>query len=234
MDVEGCPVPDDRLYDLDSYVWLKPARPDPEAVVGVIAPLTAFSGRILSVSYRPIDGRVERGRSLGLIESVRYTGPVRMPVTGTVLERNARLVERPKLLNDAPYDAGWFARISIEDPGRVDRTLETATAVRDRLAEEIRRKRIRCYPASPDVELYEIGAECQAVLARLDEELARRAAEDVVLLVTDDPTAPIEMVRWSDRTGHSVLHHRVEGTLHHFLVRREAHPAPWLRPLARA
>jgi glycine cleavage system H protein len=226
VDVEGCLLPEDRRYDLETYVWLLLEDSGDSAKVGLLAPLTAFAGRISSVTYRPIEGRLERGRSLGLIESVRYTGAVRMPVNGTVLERNPRLLQRPKLLNDDPYGEGWFARIGIEVPDRVPSELEDAAAIRDRLAREIQSKRIRCYPAYPDAELYEIGAECQAILARLDEEIDRRAPNEVVLLVTDDATSPIEMVRWSDRTGHSVLHHRAEGTLHHFLVRREPHPVP--------
>ena len=36
--------------------------------------------------------------------------------------------------------------------------------------------------------------------------------------MTDDPTSPIEMVRWTDQTGHAVLAHRREGDLHQFLV----------------
>jgi len=66
---------------------------------------------------------------------------------------------------------------------------------------------------------------------KLNEELAARAPGDAILLVTDDPTSPIEMVRWSDQTGHPVLAHRKEGTLHHFLVRKEADPKPRRRPL---
>src|SRR5207249_3742863 len=43
---------------------------------------------------------------------------------------------------------------------------------------------------------------------------------DVVHLVTDDGTAPIEMVRWSDETGQPVIDERREGNLFHFLVRK--------------
>jgi TusA-related sulfurtransferase len=74
--------------------------------------------------------------------------------------------------------------------------------------------------------MFEIGAECAAILAELDQVLTTRSAEDVVLLVTDDATSPLEMVRWSDRTGHSVLLHETEGNLHRFLVRKEANPQP--------
>ena len=47
--------------------------------------------------------------------------------------------------------------------------------------------------------------------------------------MTDDPTSPIEMVRWSDQTGYPVLAHRAEGNLHHFLVLKHGQPQHRLR-----
>src|SRR5206468_3309088 len=59
-----------------------------------------------------------------------------------------------------------------------------------------------------------------AVLAKLNELLTRIEVGTVVHLVTDDPTSPIEMVRWSDQTGQPVIDERKEGNLFHFLVRK--------------
>jgi glycine cleavage system H protein len=226
MEVDGCPLPEDRLYDLENEVWLKAGPGPTDATLGFVSSLVAFAGRFQSVSYRAVEGVVLRGRSIATVESMRFTGAVRVPVDATVLERNAAIVARPKLVNDDPYGAGWLARLTLGAPLSPSDHLRSASEVRERFAERIRELRIRCYPASPDVELYEIGAECSAILARLDEEVARRADGEVILLVTDDPTSPIEMVRWSDRTGHSVLAHRREDRLEHFLVRREAEPKP--------
>jgi glycine cleavage system H protein len=229
MEVEECPLPEDRLYDLENDVWLYRERGSDRATLGVLASLAAFAGRFTSVGYRPEGGELARGRSVATIESVRFTGAVRLPVAARVLERNPALPDRPRLLNDAPYGAGWVVQIGLADPESSVASLQSAAAVRAGLAEKIRAMHIRCLPATPDSELYEIGAECAAVLAQLDEEIARRAPGEVVLLVTDDPTAPIEMVRWTDRTGHAILSHRREENLHHFLVRREVDPRPRLR-----
>ena len=225
MDVEGCPVPEDLLYDLENDVWWRPA-PDGTGTVGLTAPMAAFAGRFQSIQFRPVTGVVERGRSVATVESVRYTGAIRLPVDAEVVERNPSVVERPRLVNDAPYSQGWLVRIRPRDPRELGERLRPASEARAVLAAQIRERHIRCYAATPDVELYEIGIECSAVLAQLDAELARRSPGDVVLLVTDDPTSPIEMVRWSDRSGHTVLDHRREGPLEHFLVRREAEPHP--------
>lgn len=224
MELLGCPLPEDRLYDLEHDVWWLPEGE--EARLGLLGTLAAFAGPFVSASFRPVEGTIARGRSLATVESTRFTGAVRLPVEAVVLERNEALPLRPRLLNDAPYGAGWVARVRPTHPEEVDRYLETAQQVAARLEERIRTQRIRCWPATPDLELYEIGVECSAVLTMLTEELARRPAGTHVLLVTDDPTSPIEMVRWSDQTGHPVLAQRAEGPLHQFLVRKEADPHP--------
>jgi glycine cleavage system H protein len=228
VEIGGCPVPEDRLYDLENDVWYQPEASGGLARVGLIGPLVWFAGPFRTISFRPVTGTVGRGRSVATVESTRYTGAVRLPLDATVVDRNLALVERPRLLNDAPYDDGWVVRVRAAEG--VPAGLETAEAIAERLTERIRTQRIRCWPQTPDLELYEIGVECSAVLTMLNEELRGRPAGEALLLVTDDPTSPIEMERWSDQTGHKLLAHRKEGGLHQFLVRKEAHPVPRRRP----
>jgi glycine cleavage system H protein len=224
VDLDGCPLPEDRLYDLENNVWMQVEPGSAVARIGIIAAFAAFIGPVTAVTYRAIDGAIAAGRSVGMLETVRYTGAVRMPVDGTVVERNGGLLQRPRLVNDSPYDTGWIARIR---PERLDGPpLESAGAIRERLLERIHAQRIRCWPATPDLQMYEIGLECSAILTQLNEELSTRPAGTAILLVTDDPTSPIEMERWSDQTGHALLARRREGNLHQFLVRKEEHPVP--------
>jgi len=229
MEILGCVLPEDRLYDLENDTWWADGPTDGTARVGLLASLGAFAGPFRSFAFRPVEGVVGRGRSVATVESTRYTGAIRLPVDALVVERNERLVTNPRLLNDAPYTDGWVVRVRPERPDEPSRILEDARAVAARLEERIRAQRIRCWPVTPEFELVEIGLECSAVLTKLNEELARRAPGDAILLVTDDPTSPIEMVRWSDQTGHAVLARRREGDLFQFLVRREAAPTPRVR-----
>ncbi len=226
MEVDGCQLPEDRFYDLDADVWLQPEAGGGSAKIGVTHLLASFAGRFQSVTFRPVEGSLSRGRSVATVESLRFTGAVRLPVDATVVDRNDALRERPRLLNDAPYEGGWVVRIALADPSAVGRTLERAEAVRERYAEKVRALKVHCWPTVPEVELYEVGTECSAVLARLSEEIARRAPGEAVLIVSDDPTSPIELVRWSDRTGHPILAQRREENLYRFLVRRAATPTP--------
>ena len=226
VDVAGCELPDDCLVDLEHDTWWRWEEDGTTARLGVLASLASFAGAFRSFAFRPLAGPVAGGRSVATVESMRYTGAVRVPVDVEVLERNEALVARPRLLNDRPYTDGWVVRVRPFDPEAPGRRLERPEAVRARLEETIRARRIRCWPLTPDAELIEVGAECAAVLARLKEELARRESGEAILLVTDDPTSPIEMVRWSDQTGYPVLAQRREGAIYWFLIEKIAHPVP--------
>jgi glycine cleavage system H protein len=231
MDIDGCELPDDLLYDTENDLWVQPQPDGKTWTIGLTAWLASFAGRFVAVRFRPLDGTVSRGRSLGTVESHRYTGPVRIPADATVQARNEAIVQRPKLINDYSYTEGWFAQIVPVDPEASRALLRSALQAEEIVRRKIRELSIRCYPATPDTAMYEIGIECSAILAKLDDEVQRREPGEVILLVTDDPTSPIEMVRWSDRTGYPVIHHRREGPLHHFLIRRVPTPVP--RPRGR-
>lgn len=38
-----------------------------------------------------------------------------MPVGGRVVEINEKIVERPEILNESPYEEGWLIKIESED-----------------------------------------------------------------------------------------------------------------------
>jgi len=226
VEILGCVLPEDRLYDPELGVWWQELPEDGTARLGVLATFGAFAGPFRELTFRPVEGPLARGRSVATVESVRFTGAVRLPVDAEVVERNAEVRARPRMLNDRPYTDGWVVRARPRRPGASSGSLRSAAEVRAELEAEIRERRIRCWPLTPETELIEVGVECTAVLVRLNEELARRRPGEAILLVTDDPTAPIEMVRWSDQTGERVLAHREEGPLHQFLVEKLAHPSP--------
>jgi len=225
MRVADCEVPDDRLYDLEHEVWWK-AEPAGTARLGVMSTFGAFAGPLRELTFRPVTGTIARGRSVATVESIRFTGAVRVPVEAELVDRNPEVARRPRLLNDDPYGDGWVARLrpTAGTPG--PSALAEIAAIGPRLQEMIVVRRIRCWPRTPEVELNEVGLECSAVLVRLDEGLARIAPGEALLLVTDDLTSPIEMTRWSDQTGQEILAQRREGGLYQFLVRRLLHPVP--------
>lgn len=219
MEVENCSFPDDVLYDLDTHVWVRLASDD-TATVGITSILSGIAGKLIRVKFRPVDLELESGRSLGTIESLKYVGAVRTPLTGRLVEVNHALESNPKLMNDAPYSEGWFARIKPSSLEKEISHLADAKSSAEILRSSIKELRVRCFKAYPDHEMYEIGVECAAVLSRLNELIEKISLGEVVHVVSDDPTADIEMIRWSEETGQKLLESRSEGNLMHFIVKK--------------
>lgn len=219
MKIESCDFPDDLLYDSDGLIWARPMDAD-HLVVGITSIYAAVVGRPAKVTAKARGAMLERGSAIGFLESGRYFGPIRSPVRGVLKGINEKVLANPRSLTEDVYGESWFARVAGSNLEDDRRTLVTLPAGRQFVLKQIAALRVRCFAAFPDYEMFEIGIECSAILVKLNELLAGIPPGEVVHLVTDDPTAPIEMVRWSDQTGQPVIDERREGPLFHFLVRK--------------
>ena len=215
--IEDCLFAEDVLYDVSSGVWAR--FEGPLAVVGVDTVLAWLSGPLTSVSFKAVGTVVERGKSLGSIEGPRHFDTVRSPLTGRVVEVNSALVRDPRLTNHDPYGKGWFAKLEPLDPREMAGMMELSDA-RPLLRRKVEDLRVRCFAAFPDYEMFEIGSECAGVLVKLDELLATVPVGTVVHLVSDDVTAEVELIAWSERTHYEILETRKEGTLFHFIIKK--------------
>ena len=74
------------------------------------------------VHYEPPDqgATISRDASYGEVESVKAVSDLIAPLSGEVLEVNAKVVEAPETVNDDPYGAGWLIRIRLFDTSEVD------------------------------------------------------------------------------------------------------------------
>lgn len=219
LQIDHCEFPDDALYDLENNVWIR-LDERKHARLGITSVHAALAGKLKEVKFKPAQSLLQRGQAVATIESVRYFGAVRTPLTGRLLETNPALEKNPKLANDHSYEDGWFVRIEPVQLSREMGVLTEPRAAEDRIRSQIRELRVRCFKAFPDYEMWEIGVECAGVLVRLNDLMERSSVNEVVHVVSDDPTADIEMVRWSDETGQQLLESRKEGKLIHFIVRK--------------
>jgi glycine cleavage system H protein len=188
--------------------------------IGITSILASIAGRLSTIKLKKVGTKVERGKSIGTIESIKYFGVVRSPVSGTLLEINDSIINRPKIANDSPYTEGWFARMECSSLSEDLKGLETIENSQNKINSLIEKLRVRCFIAFPDHEMFEIGVECAATLTKLDELMKAITIGEVVHLVSDDPTADLEMIRWSEQNNQSLLEIRTEANLFHFIVKK--------------
>jgi glycine cleavage system H protein len=217
MKIDNCSFPEHLLYDTENFVWM--GNKEKTVTIGITTIMTSIAGKLSRIKLKPVGTRLEKGMSCGSLESAKYFGVVRTPISGTIVQVNKSLMDKPKLANDSPYTEGWFVKIEPSDIGDM-RTLETIENCHDKMSLAIQKLRVRCFAAFPDHEMFEIGVECSATLAKLDELIEKIPAGEVIHLVSDDPTADLEMLRWSEEREQSLLEMRNEGNLFHFIVKK--------------
>jgi glycine cleavage system H protein len=217
MKIDNCSFPEDLLYDSENFVWM--GNKEKTVTIGITTIMTSIAGKLSRIKLKPVGTKLEKGMSCGSLESAKYFGVVRTPISGTIVQVNKSLMDKPKLANDSPYTEGWFVKIEPSDMGDM-RTLETIENCHDKMSLAIQKLRVRCFAAFPDHEMFEIGVECSATLAKLDELIEKIPAGEVIHLVSDDPTADLEMLRWSEEREQSLLEMRNEGNLFHFIVKK--------------
>jgi len=219
LEIDHCVFPDDLLYDLENNTWLR-IEDNGEVTVGVTSVLPAIAGKLTLARLKSAEVAIQRGQSLGTLESLKFVGPIPSPVSGILLKTNGLIVDRPRIINDSPYQEGWIASLKPSHLALDRILLSKSTESKTLLVKKIAEFHVRCFKAFPDHEMSEIGTECSAVLIRLNDLLATIPVGEVVHLVSDDQTAYVEMVAWSERTGQNLLDWRQEGNLFHFIVKK--------------
>lgn len=220
MIIDNCNFPDNLLYDPDNFVWVDVSNEN-SIKIGVIPILSSISGKLQSIKLKKEGTYIEKGKSLGSLESPKYFGIVRSPLNGKIREINESILSKPKQVNDSPYELGWLTTIV---PTNFDKDLKGLKKIGEcyiQFKSLIDEFHVRCFNAYPDYEMYELGTECAATLTKLDELLTKIDIGAIVYLASDDITADLELTRWSKERSQSILEIRKEGLIFHFLVRKE-------------
>jgi glycine cleavage system H protein len=106
-----------------------------EAVLGITWFAQDALGELVHFEPPQEGATIAKDASYGEVESVKAVSDVIAPLTGEVLEVNARVVEAPETVNEDPYGEGWLVRIRMSDPSEVD-TLLDADAYKSFLADQ--------------------------------------------------------------------------------------------------
>jgi glycine cleavage system H protein len=115
--------PDNLKYTKD-HEWI---RPEGEScTIGITAFAAEQLGDVTFVELPEVDAKVEQSKTAGAVESVKAASDVYAPISGTVSEVNADLENAPELVNQSPYDQGWFFKLSDFDASQLNGLMDAA------------------------------------------------------------------------------------------------------------
>jgi len=105
-------VPKNRFYN-ENDCWAK--MDENIATIGITDFLQNMVGDIIYVQLPTISATIEQFDEISSFESVKTVLDLLSPVSGVVREVNEELRKRPELVNQDPYEKGWFVKIEVKD-----------------------------------------------------------------------------------------------------------------------
>jgi glycine cleavage system H protein len=103
----------------EEHIWLRP-EDDGTLTVGITDYAQKQLGDIVYVELPQVEQTVSPEDEAAMVESVKATNEIRIPLGGTVVEINERLGAEPEIVNRDPLGEGWFFRIEPEDASELD------------------------------------------------------------------------------------------------------------------
>ena len=83
-------------------------------------------GDIVYVDLPKVGSRLEAGKSLGSVESVKAVSDIYSPVSGEVVEINQTLADAPETLNTDPHGAAWLVKIKLSGAAEIQNLMSAA------------------------------------------------------------------------------------------------------------
>jgi glycine cleavage system H protein len=96
------------------------------ATIGITHYAQEQLGDVVFVELPEVGKKIEQGKELATVESVKAASEVYAPVSGEVVEVNGALTDAPATVNEDALGKGWFARIKLANRAELDGLMDEA------------------------------------------------------------------------------------------------------------
>ena len=96
------------------------------ATVGITVYAQEQLGDVVFVDLPAVGKKVEKGKEMAVVESVKAASEVYAPLTGEVMEVNSALADAPATVNEDAMGKGWFAKLKVADKGELGGLMDEA------------------------------------------------------------------------------------------------------------
>jgi glycine cleavage system H protein len=83
-------------------------------------------GDIVYVDLPKAGARVEQGKTIGSVESVKAVSDIYSPLSGEVMEINPALADAPEKLNEDPHGEAWLVKIRLSAPAELENLMSAS------------------------------------------------------------------------------------------------------------
>jgi len=125
-------IPGDLKF-LPSHEWARQYA-NGELEIGISDHAQEALGELVFIELPEVGDKLDAGEESAVVESVKAASDIYCPASGTVTAVNDELEERPDLVNESPYSAGWLYRLKPDHANDYADLLD-ATAYQESLEE---------------------------------------------------------------------------------------------------
>lgn len=115
-------IPGDLKF-MKSHEWAR-VEGDGKVTIGISDHAQNLLGDLVYVELPEVGDQLEAGNACVVVESVKAASDVYAPLTGTVVEVNTALPDKPETINEDAYGDGWLLVMEIDDPDQVKEMLD--------------------------------------------------------------------------------------------------------------
>lgn len=126
--VKNCNLPDDLYYNVENNVWAR-LEADGSITIGMTAYACSLAGEVVAYTPKKVGKDIDQNKSVATIESGKWVGPVKAPVSGQIVATNDVVAGKPGTINADPYGAGWLIKMKPSDWAGQSASLVTGAAI---------------------------------------------------------------------------------------------------------
>jgi len=116
-------IPEALRYTKD-HEWAK--MEDGRARIGITDHAQQELTDVVFVELPRVGKVVKQGEPMGVVESVKAVSEIFAPLSGTVVEVNKILEDRPEIVNKDPYGEGWIVVLETADASEPNGLMDAA------------------------------------------------------------------------------------------------------------
>ena len=109
--INGCIILKDLYYSVEDNTWVR-LEDDGNVTIGMTDVAQNLAGPILHAKAKNPGTERRKGKPIATVESGKWVGPVKSPVSGTITELNVNLAGDAQLINRSPYRDGWVVKMN--------------------------------------------------------------------------------------------------------------------------
>ncbi len=115
-------IPGDLKF-LKSHEWAR-VEGNGRVTVGISDHAQGLLGDLVYVELPEVGAEAKAGEQIAVVESVKAASDVYSPVSGTIVEVNSALSDKPETINEDAYGEGWMYVVELTNAHELNELLD--------------------------------------------------------------------------------------------------------------